>query len=539
MLNRLSIRTRLIATMAILGLLIAVTGTVGIYGVHSVNAALEQTYSNQMASAQAVAAAKAQLMRARLVQDRAVFHPESAEVPALLKRAGEFVAKSDTAWKEYLALPLEAAEQALSDKVAATRKDLIDKGLHALAQALRDGDAARVDHLAMHDMQKLFSAYSDASDELDEHLTHLAQSNFKESQRLYGTVMALSIGAVVAGIVLIFVACATLMRAIMGPLRESLEHFDAMAAGDLSRRIDTTRHDEMGTLMKGLASMQDKLAETVRTVREGSGSIAVASNEIADGNMDLSRRTEQQAASLEETASSLEELTSTVRQNADNARQANTMAVSASQVAQQGGQIVARVIDTMGAITTSSRKIEDIIAVIDSIAFQTNILALNAAVEAARAGEQGRGFAVVASEVRTLAQRSAAAAKEIKTLIAESVASVETGSTLVGQAGNTMDEIVTGIARVADIMAEIQTATAEQSSGIDLINDAVTQMDQVTQQNAALVEEAAAAAGALQEQAATLEQTVAVFQLDQQAPARAALPVRLKAAQPTAQLAWQ
>ena len=539
MFKRLTIRTRLIATMAVLGLLIAVTGAVGIYGVRSVNAALEETYSNQLASSLATAEAKTLLMRARLAQDRAVFHPDAPEVPALLQRAEDFVVKSDKVWQQYLALGQDAEEKALSDKVAAARQDMIDKGLRALAQALRDGDAARVDHIAMKDMQKLFSAYSDASDKLDDYQMLTAKQGFEDSQRLYGTVTAMSIGAIVAGILLIVLACVALLRAIMHPLREALEHFDAMAAGDLSRRVDTTRHDEMGTLMKGLASMQQKLADPVRTVREGSGSIAVASNEIADGNMDLSRRTEQQAASLEETASSLEELTSTVRQNADNARQANSMAVSASQVAQQGGQIVAKVIDTMGAITTSSKKIEDIISVIDSIAFQTNILALNAAVEAARAGEQGRGFAVVASEVRTLAQRSAAAAKEIKELIDDSVASVEAGSTLVGQAGTTMDEIVTGIARVADIMAEIMSATSEQSTGIDLINEAVTQMDQVTQQNAALVEEAAAAAGSLQEQAATLEQTVAVFQLEQQAPARAAAAASRSAVRPAAQLAWQ
>ncbi|WBS01388.1 methyl-accepting chemotaxis protein [Pseudoduganella sp. SL102] len=539
MFKRLTIRTRLIATMAVLGLLIAVTGTLGIYGVHSVNVALEETYGNQLASSQATADAKTLLMRARLVQDRAVFHPNSPEIPALLKRADDFVAKSEAAWQRYLVLEQDAEEKALSDQVAATRKDMIDNGLGALAQALRDGDTPRINQVAMKDMQKLFSAYSDASDKLDDYQMQAAKGSFEDSQRLYGTVMKLSIGAIVAGILLIVGACAALLRAIMGPLREALEHFDAMAAGDLSRQVDTARQDEMGTLMKGLARMQEKLADTVRIVREGSGSIAVASNEIADGNLDLSRRTEQQAASLEETASSLEELTSTVRQNADNARQANGMAVSASQVAQQGGQIVAKVIDTMGAITTSSKKIEDIIAVIDSIAFQTNILALNAAVEAARAGEQGRGFAVVASEVRTLAQRSAAAAKEIKELIDASVASVEAGSTLVGQAGTTMDEIVTGIARVADIMAEIMSATSEQSTGIDLINDAVTQMDQVTQQNAALVEEAAAAAGSLQEQAATLEQTVAVFRLDQQAPARAAAAPSRSATRPSAQLAWQ
>jgi len=262
--------------------------------------------------------------------------------------------------------------------------------------------------------------------------------------------------------------------------------------------------------------MRDSLAQVVGQVRQGTDTIATASSQIAAGNMDLSSRTEQQASSLEETAASMEELTSTVKQNADNARQANQLAVSASGVAVKGGHVVAQVVNTMSAINTSSKKIVDIIGVIDGIAFQTNILALNAAVEAARAGEQGRGFAVVAAEVRNLAQRSAAAAKEIKTLIGDSVDKVEEGSKQVAEAGKTMDEIVGSVKRVTDIMAEITAASQEQTAGIEQINQAITQMDQVTQQNAALVEEAAAAAASLQEQASGLSQVVSVFKLDSQ-----------------------
>ena len=267
--------------------------------------------------------------------------------------------------------------------------------------------------------------------------------------------------------------------------------------------------------------MNTSLISIVGQVRSGTETIATASAEIASGNLDLSSRTEEQASSLEETASSMEELTSTVRQNADNARQANTLAASASGVAVRGGDVVARVVETMDSINASSSKIVDITAVIDGIAFQTNILALNAAVEAARAGEQGRGFAVVAGEVRTLAQRSAAAAKEIKALIGDSVDKVGAGSKLVAEAGQTMDEIVTSVQRVTDIMGEISLATQEQSSGIDQINMAVGQMDTVTQQNAALVEQAAAAAASLQEQAATLAEVVSVFRMDQAAAPRA------------------
>ena len=283
-----------------------------------------------------------------------------------------------------------------------------------------------------------------------------------------------------------------------------------IAAGDLGTDV-TVKANDRSSLLFAMKSMRDNLANIVGQVRMGTDTIATASSQIASGNLDLSSRTEQQASSLEETASSMEELTSTVKQNADNARQANGLAMTASEVAKKGGSVVAEVVGTMTAINDSSRKIVDIIAVIDGIAFQTNILALNAAVEAARAGEQGRGFAVVASEVRNLAQRSAAAAKEIKTLIGDSVEKVEIGAKLVDQAGATMDEIVESVKRVTDIMGEITAASQEQTSGIEQINQAITQMDEVTQQNAALVEEAAAAAESLQDQAANLSQVVSIF----------------------------
>ncbi|WP_334186603.1 methyl-accepting chemotaxis protein [Noviherbaspirillum sp.] len=286
-----------------------------------------------------------------------------------------------------------------------------------------------------------------------------------------------------------------------------------IAAGDLSVAVNTKTGDQSSMLF-AMRQMRDSLAAIVGQVRAGTDTIATASGQIASGNADLSSRTEEQASSLEETASSMEELTSTVKQNADNARQANQLAVSASEVASKGGAVVSQVVDTMGAINDSSKKIADIIGVIDGIAFQTNILALNAAVEAARAGEQGRGFAVVASEVRNLAQRSAAAAKEIKSLIGDSVEKVDAGGKLVNQAGATMHEIVESVKRVTDIMAEIMAASDEQTAGIEQINQAITQMDQVTQQNAALVEEAAAASEAMQEQAGKLAQVVSVFKLD-------------------------
>ena len=302
-------------------------------------------------------------------------------------------------------------------------------------------------------------------------------------------------------------------RSIAQPLQKAVELAQAVAGGRLDMHIEAKGQDEVGALTRALGEMNDSLRSIVGQVRQGTDSIATASSQIASGNHDLSARTEEQASSLEETAASMEELTATVKQNAANAQQANQLAAAASQVAQHGGATVAHVVETMDAIDASSRKIVDIIAVIDAIAFQTNILALNAAVEAARAGEQGRGFAVVAGEVRTLAGRSAEAAKEIKQLIDDSVGKVAAGSQQVAQAGKTMQEIVGSVQRVTDIMAEITAASHEQTSGIEQINTAVSQMDQVTQQNAALVEESAAAAASLQNQASTLARIVSVFQL--------------------------
>jgi methyl-accepting chemotaxis protein len=305
-----------------------------------------------------------------------------------------------------------------------------------------------------------------------------------------------------------------LTRSITGPVREAVDAAERVAAGDLTGQLEAKTTDEVGQLLRALKNMNGKLLTVVGEIRTGSDSIATASAQIAAGNLDLSARTEQQASSLGETASSVEELTATVAHNADNARQANQLAESASEVANRGGMVVSQVVDTMASINESSKKIVDIIGVIDGIAFQTNILALNAAVEAARAGEQGRGFAVVATEVRNLAQRSSAAAKEIKDLINDSVSKVDNGSRLVDQAGLTMEEIVGSVRRVTDIIGEITAATQEQTAGLGRINEAVGQMDEVTQQNASLVEEAAAASASMQEQAAQLAGVVSQFKLD-------------------------
>jgi len=360
-------------------------------------------------------------------------------------------------------------------------------------------------------------------------LTDQTQRSDNASQRAESAAQQLVWEVLVTGAIAIAVAVFlawAIIRSITRPLAQAVEVADRVASGDLSGQIAAQSKDEMGHLLGALQRMQQSLVKTVTSVRTNAQGVASASAQIAAGNHDLSGRTEEQASALEQTAASMEELGSTVKQNADNARQANQMAMSASTVAAQGGEVVAEVVETMKSINESSHKIADIISVIDGIAFQTNILALNAAVEAARAGEQGRGFAVVASEVRALAGRSAEAAKEIKALIDTSVGRVEQGTQLVDKAGTTMTEVVTAIRRVTDVMGEISAASHEQSQGVAQVGEAVTQMDQTTQQNAALVEEMAAAASSLNHQAQSLVEAVAVFKLSGHEQAvRAAMPM--------------
>ena len=362
-------------------------------------------------------------------------------------------------------------------------------------------------------------------------------------------ILSIIMAAVLAVIVLCWFG---LRKIVMTPLNSSINHIQHIAQGDLTQPIMVEGRNEMTQLAASLHNMQQSLVRTVTNVREGSDAIFTGASEIAAGNNDLSARTEQQAASLEQTAASMEQLTATVKQNAENARQASQLALSASETAEKGGNVVAGVVKTMSEIAGSSKKIADITSVIDGIAFQTNILALNAAVEAARAGEQGRGFAVVAGEVRNLAQRSAQAAKEIKGLIDDSVNRVNVGSQLVGTAGETMSDIVSAVTRVTDIMGEIASASDEQSRGIDQVGQAVTEMDRVTQQNASLVEESAAAAASLEDQASRLSQSVSVFKIQRgalqqtltkhlpiAAPATAALAPRKALTAPVSDTHWE
>ncbi|MFM9434977.1 methyl-accepting chemotaxis protein [Janthinobacterium sp. CG_23.3] len=459
----------------------------------------------------------------------------------LLKDAGEIQvelaridvqAKAYAAAQEQLSRMFAARSDSAAERSALLDKVKLDAALAAplivraaeLGQAQQGEQAYQVLRNELRPVQKRWWESLRALVALEDKMSADAAL---AAERTYTGARALMLGfgllALLTSVLAALWVSRSLLRQLGGEPDYAAEIAGRIAGGDLAVQISTARGDQ-SSLLFAMRAMRDSLAHIVGQVHGGTAAIATASRQIASGNMDLSARTEQQASSLEETASSMEQLTSTVKQNVDSARQANALALSASDVAVKGGAVVGQVVQTMGSINASAKKIVDIIGVIDGIAFQTNILALNAAVEAARAGEQGRGFAVVASEVRNLAQRSAAAAKEIKTLISDSVEKVEVGNRLVEQAGATMDEVVSSVRRVTDIMGEIMAASQEQVAGIEQINQAITQMDGVTQQNAALVEQAAAAAESLQDQAGALAQLVSVFQLDEASAAALAAP---------------
>ncbi|SIO46795.1 methyl-accepting chemotaxis sensory transducer with TarH sensor [Burkholderia sp. GAS332] len=542
MLNKgITIKARIGLTMAFLAALLVAIGVFGLFGMSRSNDAYQDTFTNAMPSAVDIGNAELFAARERLALDRAAFMAGTPDVASTLERARSMRTTSDMWWKKYMDLPRDADEDRLAQDVIAKR-DALHQQLDLFSSTIAANDQTKIVDNAKH-LQETYNDLATADDALRKFQFVSAKQGYDSAQNSFEVFRTVSAVALLVGVLAAVMSYLTLSRAIARPLDAALGHFDEISAGDLRRPVVITSRDEMGQLLEGIAKMQRSLTETVRTVRSGSESIATATRQIAAGNIDLSSRTEEQASALQETASSMEELTGTVKQNADNARQASSLAANASEIANKGSAVVGQVVGTMGDINQSSAKIADIISIIEGIAFQTNILALNAAVEAARAGEEGRGFAVVAGEVRSLAQRSSAAAKEIKELIDTSVERVQSGSALVDEAGRTMTEIIGAVQRVTDIMGEIAAASEEQSSGIDQVARAVTQMDEVTQQNAALVEEAAAAASSLEDQAGKLRTAVAVFQLEESgfkapvsaAPKRVAAPARPIAARKVSQ----
>jgi methyl-accepting chemotaxis protein len=511
--NTFKISTRLWFLITLLSVLLAFIGFLGLYATSQANEGMRTTFEDRTVPLKQLSDINYLLNRNRILVMDMLLNTDTANVQRRSKEIQENSAKRLELWKQYMATTLTAEETKLAKTFDERVTDYTRNGVVAVTEAMQAGNMDAADKAYRDGLSTRAPAVQESVTALLTLQIDVAQQEYKNAVSRYQTLRALSIAATVLGIAAAVVFGFFLVRNISAALQHAVEVSSAVANGDLTSAIRQEGQDEVSQVLKSLATMQGNLAGIVQRVRHGSDAVSTASAEIAQGNQDLSSRTENQASALEETAASMEELSSTVKQNADNARQANQLAQSASTVAVQGGAVVTQVVDTMHGISTSSKKIADIISVIDGIAFQTNILALNAAVEAARAGEQGRGFAVVAGEVRSLASRSAEAAKEIKQLITDSVSRVEQGSAQVEQAGQTMNEVVASIRRVTDIMGEISAASTEQSQGVAQIGEAVQQMDQVTQQNAALVEEMAAAASSLRGQAQELVSTVSVFRL--------------------------
>jgi methyl-accepting chemotaxis protein len=512
-------RKLLLSSSAIL-LITAMLGLFSISQLHALNTSIDDVVSNWMPSAILSSSINTDASDFRILELQHVYSNDDATMATIDGKIAALGGVIEAKRTDYVKLIASAEEKNLFDKFSNEWNIYLSEN-KKLLELSRNKQTAEAVVLANGLSEKAYAAASNALLKIVELNSAGGKQAGTLAEQVYARAIAWIAGGIAVALALGMVVAMWVARIVSAPLERALQVARTVAAGDLTSQIDVRSNDETGLLMGALKAMNANLLKIVGEVRAGTDTIATAANQISAGNLDLSSRTEQQASSLEETASSMEELTSTVKQNADNAREATKLAETASSIAVKGGVVVAQVVETMGSINASSTKIVDIISVIDGIAFQTNILALNAAVEAARAGEQGRGFAVVAGEVRNLAHRSAAAAKEIKELINNSVAQVGIGSQLVDQAGTTMTDIVESVRRVTNIMTEISSASQEQTAGIEQINEAITQMDTVTQQNAALVEQAAAAAGALQDQAQGLLNSASIFKLASHAPAEA------------------
>ena len=511
--NKFKISTRLFILVGIFSAMLIGIGIIGLSGISKANDALKSVYENRLVPTGEIAEVQRMLLRNRLAITVSLVTPTPEIIQHSSAEVESNIASIAKIWDSYLETAQTAEQVVLSKKFTEDRTRFVQEGLRPAIAALGANNIPEANRIVVEKIRPLYEPVNTGIVALMKLQLDQAKAEYDAAMHRYEAIRIVSIGAILVGVLFAVAFGLTLVRGISRSLGQAMDAANAVAQGDLTHAIRVDGQDEVAQLLKALAAMQLDLANVVSNVRSGSLGVATASSQIASGNNDLSARTEQQASALEETAASMEELSATVKTNADSARQANQLAQSASAVAIEGGQVVAQVVDTMKGINDSSKKMADIISVIEGIAFQTNILALNAAVEAARAGEQGRGFAVVASEVRSLAGRSADAAKEIKGLISASVERVEHGTVLVDQAGTTMTNVVSSIKRVTDLMGEISAASNEQAVGVAQVGEAVMQMDQVTQQNAAMVEEMAAAASSLQSQAQDLVQTVAVFKL--------------------------
>ncbi len=511
MLNNLTIKTRLIFVLGLLSALLVVVGVMGVVGMSRGNENLEKMYQRDLAPTVHVSDIQRLLLHNRLAIAVSLATPTPEVIRQNTAEIEGNIAAIGKIWDEYMAGQMSENRRKLAEKFAEDRMKFVQGGLKPAIEMLRAGKIDQTKKHVVDAIRQLYVPVGEGIAALKKYQVEAAKKRHEESAHEAALLRNVAIAMILIGVGLAAFIGYLLIRAIMNPLNRAVTVADAIANGDLNNTIEIHSNDELGKLLASFKAMSDKLQNIVSEVRNGSVSIATASRQIAEGNTNLSQRTQEQASALEETASSMEEMTSTVKQNADNTRQANQLVANARAQAQDGGEVVTKAVSAMEAINSSSKKIADIIGVIDEIAFQTNLLALNAAVEAARAGEQGRGFAVVATEVRNLAQRSATAAKEIKGLINDSVDKVKLGSELVDATGKALSEIVGSVKKVADIVAEIAAASQEQSSGIEQVNKAVMQMDETTQQNAALVEEAASASKSMEEQAHNLTQVVGFF----------------------------
>jgi len=513
MLNNVSIKARLVFVLCVLSALLFAGAGLGMYGMSKGNEGLKTVYEDRTIPLDQLTSIEMLLFEDQIALAAAILNPSAGEIRARIAEIESNTGEIDRIWREYMGTYLTPDEQRLASQFANVRGRFMDEGLKPAVEFLRGGKVAQAQHHLTGVALGLFKPVKESVRSLVDLQIDVARQEYEASNTLYLTMRFVAGVGLALGLLLACVMGIGLVRAIVRPLDEAVRVAGAIASGDLTQRIEVTRRDETGRLLAAMKQMSENLSELVSRATEASLSVATGSRQIAGGNANLSQRTEEQASSLEETASSMEELTATVKQNADNARQASQLAKAARESAETGGEVVAEAVAAMAEINESSKRVADIVGVIDEIAFQTNLLALNAAVEAARAGEQGRGFAVVASEVRNLAQRSATSAKEIKDLIGDSVRKVNQGAELVGRSGQTLHEIVSGVKKVTDIVAEIAAASQEQSAGIEQVNRAVMQMDEMTQQNAALVEEAAAASRSMEEQADLLSGMLAGFKV--------------------------